>query len=251
MNYINYPDKLPPSVRHEVLFSPLYDHELGYAVYLPADYDSSEKQYPVHYHLHGWQGCELSDIGVMEQVYRNSETIYVFPNISDELGEQKALPAEQMFFEELIPEIERRYRVSRDRRTISGFSMGGGMAIYFAVKHPGMFSEVISYAGTFHHYYHKDFVTAFEPVERAEELYCGMKQTVWESDRNLLAWFDETPADSFRLTLRVGTDDPLYCDSEVLHRHLLSLDFSHEYKIFNGAGHSLEDIIQEVDLWNC
>lgn len=243
MNYINYPDKLPPNVRHEVFFSTLYGHELGYAVYLPANYDSSGKRYPVHYHLHGWQGCELSDIGAMEPVYGSSETIYVFPNISDELGEEKALPVEQMLFEELFPEIERRYPVSIKGRTISGFSMGGGMAVYYAVKHPGMFSEVIAYAGTFHHYYHKDFMTVNAPVERAEELYCGMKQTVWESDRNLLAWFDRTSPDSFRLTLRVGTDDPLYCDAEILYRHLLSLKFPHEYKIIDSAGHSLAEII--------
>ena len=51
-------------------------------------------------------------------------------------------------------------------------------------------------------------MTAFEPVERAEELYRGMMQTVWESDRNLLAWFDRMPADAFRLTLRIGTSAP-------------------------------------------
>lgn len=36
----------------------------------------------------------------------------------------------------------------------------------------------------------------------------------------MLAWFERTPTTSFRLTLHVGTDDPLYCDAEVLHRGL-------------------------------
>lgn len=242
MNTINYPDVCPANVHHTTFFSKLYNHDLGYAVYLPADYETGRKIYPVHYHLHGWQGCELSDIAAMEAVYQNSETIFVFPNISEELGNEKDLPVEQMFFEELIPHIEKTYRTDGNR-TISGFSMGGGMAVWYALRHPGVFTDVIAYAGTFHHYYHKDFMTPFEPVERAEELYNGMKQAVWESDRNLLAWFDRTPKSAFRLEIRIGTDDPLYCDAEVLHRHLLSLDFPHIYKIIDGVGHTLADIV--------
>lgn len=86
-------------------------------------------------------------------------------------------------------------------------------------------------------------MTAFQPVERAEELYNGMLQENWESDRNLLAWFDRTPADAFRLSIRIGTEDPLYCDADVLHRHLQSLDFPHEYRIIDKAGHTLADIV--------
>ena len=243
MNYINIPETTPDGVRHFTFYSHLYHHDLGYAGYLPPDYETGGKTYPVHYHFHGWQGCEVSDITAMEAVYGNSDTIFVFPNISDEFGEDRDLPVEQMFFEELIPYMEKTYRVSPENRTISGFSMGGGMAVWYALKHPGMFSDVIAYAGTFHHYYHKDFMTPFEPVERAEELYRGMRQTVWESDRNMLAWFNRTPVDAFRLRICIGTEDPLYCDAEVLHRHLLSLDFPHTYKIIDGVGHTLADIV--------
>ena len=242
MNYVNPPDILPEGVRHTVFFSHLYKHDLGYAVYLPVGYETSGKDYPVHYHFHGWQGCELSDITAMEPLYRNSEMIFVFPNVSPELDDEKDLTVEQMFLEELIPHIESQYRTSA-QRTISGFSMGGGMAVWYAVKHPGVFTDVIAYAGTFHHYYHKDYMTAFQPVERAEELYNGMLQENWESDCNLLAWFDITPADAFRLSIRIGTEDPLYCDADVLHRHLQSLDFPHEYRIIDKAGHTLADIV--------
>ena len=242
MNYVNPSDILPEGVRHTVFFSHLYKHDLGYAVYLPFGYETSGKDYPVHYHFHGWQGCELSDITAMEPLYRNSEMIFVFPNVSPELDDEKDLPVEQMFLEELIPHIESQYRTSA-QRTISGFSMGGGMAVWYAVKHPGVFTDVIAYAGIFHHYYHKDYMTAFQPVERAEELYNGMLQENWESDRNLLAWFDRTPADAFGLSIRIGTEDPLYCDADVLHRHLQSLDFPHEYRIIDKAGHTLADIV--------
>ena len=242
MEYINIPEYLPKNVCHTTFFSNLYKHDIGYCIYLPADYKVGRKEYPVHYHFHGWQGDECSEIFHMETVYQNSDTIYVFPNNSPEIEDEKDLPVEQMVFDELMPEIEQKYRVT-DARTVSGFSMGGGMAVWFALKHPGVFSDVIAYAGTFHHYYHKDYMTAFVPVEKAEELYRGMRQTKWESERNILALFDKAPKDVFQLTMRVGTADPLYCDAEVLHRHLLVLDFPHTYRIIEGARHSLGEII--------
>ena len=242
MEYINNLGNYPQNVRHVTFFSNLYNHDIGYCIYLPSDYESGRKTYAIHYHLHGWQGDECSEIFHMETVYQNRDTIFVFPNNSPEIEDEKDLPVEQMVFGELIPEIEQKYRVT-SARTISGFSMGGGMAVWFALKHPGMFSDVISYAGTFHHYYHKDYMTAFVPVEKAEELYRGMLQTKWESKRNLLALFDKAQKNVFRLTMRIGTQDPLYCDAEVLHMHLVSLNFPHTYTIIEGPGHSLGEIV--------
>ena len=105
MNYCNTPGKLPSHVQYHTFFCECYHHELGYAVYLPADYESGGKSYPVHYHFHGWQGCELSDIAAMEPVFADGAAIFVFPNVSDELGDEKDLPVEEMLFDELIPLI--------------------------------------------------------------------------------------------------------------------------------------------------
>ena len=68
-----------------------------------------------------------------------------------------------------------------------------------------------------------------------------MLQTKWEPERNLLALFEKAPKDIFRLTMLVGTEDPLYCDAQVLDMHLKALDFPHTYKIMDGVGHSLND----------
>lgn len=236
------PENVPVNVTHTTFFSHLYNRDLGYCIYLPPDYGTSGKAYPVHYHFHGWQGNECSDIGAMESAYQSGETIFVFPNISDESGEEKELPVERMVFEELLPEIEKTYRVT-DRRTISGFSMGGGMAVWYACKHPGVFADVIAYAGTFHHYYHKDYMTPFEPVERAEELYRGMMGVQWESERNLLALFAGLSVDAFRLELHIGTEDPLYCDAQVLHLYLTDIGFAHTYRVIDGVGHVLGNIV--------
>ncbi|MCO5238222.1 MAG: alpha/beta hydrolase-fold protein [Chitinophagaceae bacterium] len=51
---------------------------------------------------------------------------------------------ETFFFEEFIPYIETKYRISgiKSSRAVAGFSMGGGGAVVYAIKHPDMFSSV-------------------------------------------------------------------------------------------------------------
>ena len=82
MNFINPPDKLPQNITHKTFYSQLFDHEIGYNVYLPPGYEDNNKKYPVAYHLHGWTGSESSEIWTMEKVYRNKRAIAVFPNNS-------------------------------------------------------------------------------------------------------------------------------------------------------------------------
>lgn len=52
--------------------------------------------------------------------------------------------------------------------------MGGNMAFYFAVKHSELFGSLISYAGTYHHLYHKGSHTVGVAQEKAIELYEDM-----------------------------------------------------------------------------
>ena len=56
---------------------------------------------------------------------------------------------EDYFFKELIPFIEKTYRVRTDKggRAIAGFSMGGGAATVYGVHHPEKFSMVYDISG--------------------------------------------------------------------------------------------------------
>lgn len=69
------------------------------------------------------------------------------------------LQIESIFIKELIPHIDGQYRTNatRENRMLSGFSMGGAIAFYYAVKYSELFGSVTSYAGTYHHQYHKDY----------------------------------------------------------------------------------------------
>ena len=122
MNFINPPQ----NIIHKTFYSKLYNHEVGYNIYLPSDYEDGNDKYPVAYHLHGWMGDESSEIWTMEKVYKNRQAITVFPNNSPVIEAFENLPVESMIITELIPHIDAHYRTvtTREGRSISGFSMG-------------------------------------------------------------------------------------------------------------------------------
>lgn len=66
-------------------------------------------------------------------------------------GEDGALDwrYEEYFFQELIPYVEKTYRVRIDKagRAIAGFSMGGGAATVYGVHHPERFFMVYDISG--------------------------------------------------------------------------------------------------------
>ena len=132
--------------------------EMGYTIYLPPDYESSQERYPVIYFLHG--------LGA------NENTASIVVKKADELIKSKDLPpfiiaainggpvfygnhfegkfqVHDFFIDEFIPYVDATYRTKADRadRNMMGFSMGGYGATMFAVKHPEMFGAFTDIAG--------------------------------------------------------------------------------------------------------
>ncbi len=133
-------------------------------VYLPAEYHSSNKSYPVLYLQHG---------------HGENETAWVTQGrmnfIADKLiASEKAVPSivvmccgmmtfeeengvrlgyteefERMLLEEVIPLVEKRYRVINDaeHRAMAGLSMGSIQTSIITLKHPEMFSHVGLFSG--------------------------------------------------------------------------------------------------------
>lgn len=248
MNFINPPKNSPQNIIHKTFYSKLYNHEIGYNIYLPPDYENNSDNYSVAYHLHGWTGNESSDIRTMEKVYNNRNSITVFPNNSPVIEDFEDFPVEHMFITELIPHIDNEYRTDKTHgnKSISGFSMGGGMAFYYAVKYYELFSSVTAYAGTYHHYYHKDSQTVGVEPEKAIELYESMmREERYLEEGNILCLLRQN-ADKIRgcldINIHIGTNDVLYCDNEILHLYLNSLNIPHKYKKFDGIEHELNGI---------
>ena len=249
MQFINPPEKTPEGVSHRTFYCKLYNHELGYNIYLPPGYDEGDERYPVTYHLHGWTGDESSELSSMERIYRNRQAITVFPNSSPVIEDYEYLPVESMLIDELIPHIDGAYRTyaTREGRSVSGFSMGGGAAFVYAVKHAQLFSQVTAYAGTYHHYYHKGSRTVGVPPENAMALYRDMLSEERHLEEGNVLCTVRQNAERLRgklaIRLHVGTEDVLFCDNEILHLHLTSLEIPHEYRKFDGIAHDLDGII--------
>lgn len=249
MNFINRPENPPRNVTHKVFYSKVYSRDIGFNIYLPPEYHQSDEKYPVAYHLHGWTGNESSEIGTMEKIYANRRSITVFPNSSPVIEAYDSLPVESMIMDDLIPYIDAEYRTESgaDSRSVSGFSMGGGMAFYYAARHPALFSSVTAYAGTYHHYYNRGFSTVGAAPDMARALYEDMMREERYLEENNILCIVRQNADlirgRLRVTIHVGTDDILFCDNEILHLYLEALNIPHEYTLFQGVGHELQGIL--------
>ena len=250
MNFVNPPAESPQYVTHSTFYSQELDHEIGYNIYLPPRYEDCGAKYPVAYHIHGWTGNESSEIWPLEKVYKNRQAIAVFVNaISSKDDYLDALfQIESILINELIPHIDGQYRTdpARESRMLSGFSMGGNMAFYYAVKHPDLFGSVTSYAGTYHHLYHKEYRTVGVAPEKAIELYEDMMREEWYLEENNILCLVRQNADKIRgklkIDLHIGTADILFCDNEIMHLYLNALNIPHEYRKFEGIDHDLGKI---------
>ncbi|MCU1268281.1 MAG: esterase [Acidobacteria bacterium] len=150
----------PASVRLETVnfASKLIGKTLPYKVVLPADYQRSPgSRYPVLYLLHGLSGhytdwTTRTNIADYASQYR---LIIITPEGNDSWYIDSAGVAadkyESYIIDELIPDVDARYRTIQARygRAIAGLSMGGYGAFKFGLKYPGQFVFAGSMSGAF------------------------------------------------------------------------------------------------------
>jgi len=153
-----FPDKTAKGqVRVDSIKSEVLNVTRMYSVYLPESYSTqTEKKYPVLYLLHGlndnnngWlKYGHLQDVAdQITDAGKACEMIIIMPDagrLKDGYFNTEGWPYETFFFKEFIPFIEKKYRITADKqhRAIAGYSMGGGGATAYALKHPDMFSSV-------------------------------------------------------------------------------------------------------------
>lgn len=145
---------LAGSVKYEFFTSNILGRDLGYSVYLPDDYNSSNLYYPIIYILHGHGGNQYQWVNegkivqIVDELIKNGElpsSIIVMPATGNNWYVDRREKIESMFFQEFMPYIENTYRVikSRDARVIGGQSMGGYGALRYSMLHPELFSVAI------------------------------------------------------------------------------------------------------------
>jgi enterochelin esterase-like enzyme len=150
---------LPTGVTHYTYRSQANNVDIGYSVYLPPNYTAdTTKRYPVIYSLHGLGGTETNDemaryiSPFIQTAIVNGSVppmIMVFPNGNCDKwyldAENGSTKVETAIITELIPLIEKKYRVYTDRghRAIEGMSMGGFGASLYGVKYPELFCSMV------------------------------------------------------------------------------------------------------------
>ena len=137
----------------QVIKSAILNKEVHYSIYLPSDYNTSDRAYPVTYLLHGFGDADdgwiqfgeinrLADEGI--KTGKMPPMIIVTPDGFTSFylnAANGSFNYEDFFMKELIPYIEKTYKVKAERnyRGIAGLSMGGYGALLYALKHPDLF----------------------------------------------------------------------------------------------------------------
>jgi endo-1,4-beta-xylanase len=151
----------PPKARYQTFHSSIINGDASYLIYLPPDYEKSDKRYPVIYWLHGLESSPRageSFIDALDAAIASGDAppaIAVFVNglrysrYYD--SKDGKMPVESVFIKDLIPHIDATYRTiaTRQGRAIEGFSMGGFGAIRFGFKYPELFCAATSLSGAF------------------------------------------------------------------------------------------------------
>ncbi len=124
--------------------------ELQYLLYLPADYENSEKKFPLVLFLHG-AGERGNDL---ELVKRNGPPKLVeegkdFPFIlvSPQCPSQTRWNYQTQSLITLLDEIESEYRVDKSRIYVTGLSMGGQGTWTLALAQPNRFAAIAPVCG--------------------------------------------------------------------------------------------------------
>jgi enterochelin esterase-like enzyme len=135
--------------------SSLLNRAMNYSVYLPPDYYTSTRRYPVVYLLHGLGDTETGWVQfgeanrIADEAIKSGEIppmIIVMPDaaVTWYMNDYQAKNRyEDMFVQEFVPYIDSTLRTRTDRsfRAVAGLSMGGHGALLYAMHYPGLFGS--------------------------------------------------------------------------------------------------------------
>ena len=233
--------------------STILKSERKFAIYLPPDYETSQRSYPVLYLLHGagddqtgWiqfgEVLQIADKTIKEG--KATPMIIVMPDantghhgyFNDIKGEWLY---EDFFFEELIPYVEKTYRIKNEKRyrAVAGLSMGGGGSFMYALHHPEMFSSACPLSA----YIGPLSVEQFKKrLLRNNESYADSVVQNYYEHHNALSLINkitEKQIKAVRWFIDCGDDDFLYEGNSLAHIAMRKKEIPHEFRIRDG-GHS-------------
>jgi enterochelin esterase-like enzyme len=148
---------------------------------------------------------------------------------------------EDFFFKELIPHIEKTYRVRSDKhyRAVSGLSMGGGGTIFYALHQPDMFAAAAPLSastGNWNLEQLKSRLTNDTKVSE-EQINSYYKRHIIEGILESLSKEEIDKIKSVRWYISCGDDDFLYEGNSLMHICFRKNNIPHEYRVKDG-GHT-------------
>jgi len=222
-----------------------------YAIYLPADYETSQRSYPVLYLLHGsgddqsgWVQFGETKLIADKAIAEGKSTAMIIVMPDGNTGQRGYFNSpdgswnyEDFFFQEFVPFIEKTYRIRAEKRyrAISGLSMGGGGTFMYALHHPELFSSACplsAYAGP---------ISLEEAATRWEKQYPGISkedQAKYFTRHSALELVNKMPDDqkkAVRWYIDCGDDDFLYEGNSLVHIAMRKKEIPHEFRIRDGA----------------
>ncbi len=223
----------------------------NYAIYLPPDYETSERSYPVLYLLHGagddqtgWvqfgEVLHITDKAIKEG--KATPMIIVMPDANTKQRGYFNDPKddwryEDFFFVEFLPYIEDTYRIKKEKRyrAISGLSMGGGGTFMYALHHPELFSSACplsAYCGPLSLDDMKNQMKRRNMQGSEEEIESWyLKHSALE----LIKAMPEKQIKAVRWYIDCGDDDFLYEGNSLAHIAMKKKEIPHEFRIRDGA----------------
>jgi enterochelin esterase-like enzyme len=239
--------------------SEILGRDVNYAVYLPPDYATSTRRYPVVYLLHGYTDDESGWIqfGEVNEAADRAiaardipPMIIVMPDggvtwyINDY---ENKVRYEDMFVQEFIPYVDRTYRTrpKKEFRGISGLSMGGWGALVLSLRHPDLFAACAAFSAAVwtdedfmaldQKAYDKMMSPLFGPAPAGKDRLTPHYRSYGPLDQAKTLSVDELG--KVRYYLDCGDDDFLFKGNAALHILLSERKVPHEFRARDG-GHT-------------
>ncbi len=244
--------ELPHKVVNLKLNSKLMAREMPYRLILPVNYQNSNEKtfYPILYLLHGLTGHfdNWTDKTKLTEYAAKYNYIIVMPEGDNGWFTDSATVFndryESYIIKELIPEIEKNYRVktARENRLIAGLSMGGYGAIKFGLKYPEMFAVVGSFSGALGAalWTEKELGGNTFISKTIMSVY-GAADSKTRRENEIFQIVREMPADKIKslpfIYLDCGTEDMLYRSNRDFANLLQEKKVPHEFRELPG-GHN-------------
>jgi len=233
--------------------SKILKSERKFAVYLPPDYETSGRSYPVLYLLHGagddqtgW--VQFGEVQNITDKAINAGTatpmIIIMPDantgrrgyFNDIKGDWNY---EDFFFKELMPYVEKKYHIKTDKRyrAVAGLSMGGGGSFVYALHHPELFSAACPLSAA------TGPLTMEEAKTQLAKSNPNLPDSVvtkYYNTHSVVYMMNNMPEDqkkAVRWFIDDGDDDFLYEGNCMVHIAMRKKEIPHEFRVRDG-GHT-------------